>query len=108
MEKRRTVIGRPKIVILYNTSFFFQFSNRLEKAAGPGIFNKKPPLKAGVLLNGWNGLFAHYFKFNFNYIAISEVNGGFMATQFFNFVGNVDALAIDLITFLVTDSTGNL
>jgi hypothetical protein len=48
--KRRTVIGRPKIVILYNKSLFFHFSKYSGKSGFWSVFNKKPPQIAGVFI----------------------------------------------------------
>ena len=53
-------------------------------------------------------LFRRYFKFHFGFVAVAEVDPGFIGTEFFYFIQNMDPAAIDLITFLVADGPGQL
>jgi hypothetical protein len=54
------------------------------------------------------GLFGYYFKFNFCAVAIAEIDGSLIGTQFLYLVGNGDLLAIDFISLLFADSAAEL
>ena len=53
-------------------------------------------------------LFSNYFKLKLSLISVSEINFCFESSQFLDLVQDMDLPAVDLITFLITDSTGNL
>ena len=47
-------------------------------------------------------------KFYFRFITVTKIDFGFISTQFFYFVQNVDPAAIYLIPFLIADGAGKL
>ena len=53
-------------------------------------------------------LFGGHFKFHFSFVAVAKVDFGLIGAECLYFIQDVDAAAIDLITFLVADSAGQL
>ncbi len=82
--------------------------NRLIIRNKYGLRVKKSPSVEGLFINVVHFLFSYYFKFNFGRLTITKIDSGFVRTDFFQFFRKSDFLTIDLISFLLTDSTAHL
>ena len=65
-------------------------------------------MRSGTGYFGWIVLFCTYNKLQFSSFTITEINNGFVRSQFLYVVWNANALAINFIALLITDGTGQL
>lgn len=70
--------------------------------------NKKAPQIAGLFTKKLWFLFSNNFKFNVSTLAVAKFDSRFICSQFFYIISDIDLLAVNLITFLVTDGTADL
>ena len=54
------------------------------------------------------GLFCSDLELHLSFVAIAEVNPGFISAKFLHLIEDMDPAAVDLITFLIADSPGQL
>src|ERR1043166_9732616 len=54
------------------------------------------------------GLLSYNFKFNFNVVVFAEIDRSFVRTYFFYIIEQVNAAAVDLVSFLFADSACQL
>src|SRR5215831_5002210 len=111
MKKGRLFMGWPHNCLLSNGLLSLNGAHLgLARCLYPFQKTKdRPNLSDGLSkVCTYSNLFCDHFKFNISCFSISEINVGFVAAQFLDFIWQRDFFAIYLVSLLIANSSAYL